>query len=120
MKPNEMTVNAEGIRDALNLGISEALYLGAEFLGLTLDNGMGLILRLSPEEEILNVMIMTRGELSLPLLGVFIRSDGEQYYIYNIDDIKKLNSVISENRKVMFVEVISGALEDFLREALQR
>ncbi|MEM0113768.1 MAG: hypothetical protein QW253_04165, partial [Metallosphaera sp.] len=63
---------------------------------------------------------MTRGELSLPLLGVFIRSDGEQYYIYNIDDIKKLNSVISENRKVMFVEVISGALEDFLREALQR
>lgn len=120
MRPAEVPFQAEGIMDAVNLGISEATYLGAEFVGLTLDNGVGLILRVSPDENITKILVMSEGELPLPLLGIFVRFDGKAYHVYVADKPEKLNEVIGVNRKVVFVEVISGALEDFLREALQQ
>lgn len=49
-----------------------------------------------------------------------MRFDGKAYHVYVADKPEKLNEVIGVNRKVVFVEVISGALEDFLREALQQ
>ncbi|AWR99952.1 hypothetical protein [Metallosphaera hakonensis] len=119
MKPTEIDVKAEGIMDALNLGISEATYLGAEFIGLTLDNGVGIILRLTPEEEITSVLVMSSTELPLKLLGIYVRTDQTPYYIY-LSQKEKLGDVLGDGRKVVFVEVISGALEDFLRQALQQ
>ncbi|BCS94262.1 hypothetical protein L3N51_01094 [Metallosphaera sp. J1] len=120
MRPAEIPFQAEGIMDALNLGISEATYLGAEFIGLTLDNGIGLILRVSPDERIIKILVMSEKELPLPPLGIFVRSDGKAYNIYIVDKPEKLNEVVGMDRKVIFVEVISGVLEDFLREALQQ
>ncbi|QKQ99382.1 hypothetical protein GWK48_02325 [Metallosphaera tengchongensis] len=119
MRPFEVALKVEGIREAVNLGTSEASYLGSEFVGITLDNGMGIILRISPDEEIRNVLVMSKEPLPLNPLGAFIRSDGTVYYIYIENEMEKINQVLGENRRAVFVEVISGDLEDFLREGFR-
>lgn len=115
-----LKLEIRGLRDSLNLGLSEASFLGAEFLGLTLDNGVGLVMRVTPSEEIREVLLVSRSELPGELFGVFVRHDGEKLLIYKIDRIEELKRLLGGERRVVYVEVIRGELEDFLLEALDR
>ncbi|MCI2414890.1 MAG: hypothetical protein MPF33_06565 [Candidatus Aramenus sp.] len=103
---------------ALEYGVEEASYLGKTLLGLTLSNGLGLVLYLDPfSEEVRSLLLMSPEKLEIGrFLGVFKYEGGNTYFIYDIIDISQLQSL--GQLEVVSVEVVRDVLEDFLLEAL--
>jgi hypothetical protein len=121
MKLNDLlNLEIKGLREAVNMGVSEASLLGAELLGLTLDNGVGLVLRVTPDEKIRQLLVVSQTQLPREVFAVFVRPDGIKLLIYKIEEIKELGGLLGSGREVIYVEVIKGDLEDFLLEALDR
>ncbi|MFP3163221.1 MAG: hypothetical protein RXQ75_05235 [Acidianus hospitalis] len=110
-----------GLKESLEYGISEAEYLGKEFIGITLSNGDGIILHVNPySDEIIEAYLMTIKQNSEKrLIGVFKYEGGNTYFIYEITDLVDYVNRLT-NERVVYVEVIKDVLEDFLLNAVAR
>ena len=113
----------EGFEKALFYGIGECQELGKTFIGLTLSNGEGIIIKLDPYlDEILDLLLYTDKKYPdkyLRLLGVFKQGEtGNTYFIYQILNLRDFISRYGNNIKIIYVEVIKGDLEDFLYTAM--
>ncbi|BFH74342.1 hypothetical protein SJAV_22860 [Sulfurisphaera javensis] len=116
-------INWEGFREALFYGISECEELGKEFIGITLSTGDGLILRVNPyENEVLYIFLYSDRKYpldDLKVVGIFKPSDDSNtYFIYQITNLRNFLNKYGSDIKVIYVEVIKGALEDFLYSAM--
>ncbi|WP_338601722.1 hypothetical protein V6M85_00655 [Sulfolobus tengchongensis] len=110
-----------GLDEALNYGFSEAETLGKNFIGITLDNGDGLILYVNPYlNEIYRILLMSKSKYNLTSIGVFSNFSGDKYFIYDVKDTSELINIFGQNVKVIYVEVIKDVLEDFLYQAMDR
>ncbi len=110
-----------GLREAIEYGISEAEVLGKDLLGLTLDNGDGLILYINPyNANIYQLFVISKTKHNLRLMGNFTRFDGNTFFIYEIDNPSELINTFGTNVRVEYVEVIKDVLEDFLHQAMDR
>nr|WP_152941438.1 hypothetical protein [Acidianus ambivalens] len=109
------------MKESLEYGISEAEYLGKEFIGITLSNGDGIILHVNPySDEIIEAYLMTIKQNSEKrLIGVFKYEEGNTYFIYEITDLVDYINRLT-NERVVYVEVIKNVLEDFLLNAVAR
>ncbi|MEM4085558.1 MAG: hypothetical protein QXR34_04210 [Saccharolobus sp.] len=109
----------EGLKEALYYGFSEAEFLGKNFLGLTLSNGDGLIINLNPfTRDIYNLLLISKNKYNLRSIGIFSNFDGNTYFIYEINNPSELINIVNGNIRVVYVEVIKDALEDFLYQAM--
>jgi hypothetical protein len=110
-----------GLKESLEYGISEAEYLGKEFIGITLSNGDGIILHVNPySDEIIEAYLMTIKQNSEKrLIGVFKYEGDNTYFIYEITDLVDYINRLT-NERVVYVEVIKDVLEDFLLNAVAR
>ncbi|QIW24198.1 hypothetical protein EWF20_08610 [Sulfolobus sp. S-194] len=125
MKVEELIdiIKWEGFKEALFYGLSECEELGKEFIGITLDNGDGIILRVNPYEyEILYILLYSNKKYSnndLRLIGIFkSEENGNTYFIYQITNLRNFINMFGNDIKVIYVEVIRDALEDFLYTAM--
>ncbi|WP_236752008.1 hypothetical protein [Acidianus sp. HS-5] len=109
-----------GLKESLEYGISEAEYLGKEFIGLTLSNGDGIILRVNPYScDIKGAYLMSAKRCDdKRLIGVFKYEGGNTYFIYEITDLVGYINNKLTNERVVYVEVIKDVLEDFLLNAV--
>ncbi len=108
-----------GLKESLEYGVSEAEYLGKEFIGLTLANGDGIILRINPYScDIKGAYLMSAKHCEgKRLIGVFKYEGGNTYFIYEITDLVDYINKLT-NERVVYVEVIKDVLEDFLLNAV--
>lgn len=118
-------INMNGLKEALFYGMSECEELGKEFIGITLNNGDGLIIRINPyEEEILDALLYSDKKYSiedLRILGLFKQGEsGNTFFIYQILNLRNFINKYGNDIKVVYVEVIKGDLEDFLYTAMAR
>lgn len=125
MKVDEIieVINWEGFKEAIFYGMSECEELGKEFIGVTLNNGDGIILRVNPfENEILYILLYSTRKYdneNLRFIGVFkLEESSNTYFIYQITNLRNFINKYGSNIKVIYVEVIKGALEDFLYTAM--
>jgi len=112
-----LELRIRGFKEALLFGVTEAEFLGKEFVGITLSNGDGVIIHLNPyTDEIYSIYYFTEKEFQGNMLGIFAYG-GNTYKLYEIDleFLNKLNNI-----EVVSVEVIKGVLEDFLTEAMAK
>ncbi|QIJ32897.1 hypothetical protein DFR86_09810 [Acidianus sulfidivorans JP7] len=116
-----LSLGNEELQKAIEYGISEAQYLGKEFIGITLSNGNGIILHVNPyEEKLQKILIMTMEEIKdKKLVGIFHYEGGNTYFIYEITDLSEIQNILN-NQRILYVQVISDVLEDFLLEAMDR
>jgi len=113
----------EGFEEALFYGIAECQELGKTFIGLTLSNGDGIILKVDPYfEEIIDVLLYTDKKCSdkdLRFIGMFKQGEtGNTYFICQILNLRDFISRYGNDIKIIYVEVIKGELEDFLHTAM--
>ncbi|QXJ29646.1 hypothetical protein J5U23_02519 [Saccharolobus shibatae B12] len=123
MKIEELIANLPwiGLEEALQYGFSEAEALGKNFIGITLDNGDGLILYVNPFlNDVYKILLMSKSRYNLPSIGVFSNFNGDKYFIYDVGDISELINILGSNLKVIYVEVIKNVLEDFLYQTVVR
>ncbi len=113
-----LTLEWKNLDYALEYGIEEAKYLGKTLLGLTLSNGLGLVLYVDPfYEEVKSILLMSPSKMDIGrFLGIFKYEGGNTYFIYYILDISQLQNL--GQLEVVSVEVVKDVLEDFLLEAL--
>ncbi len=105
-----------GLRESLFLGVSEAQELGKQFIGITLSNGDGIILKVNPyEEDISSIFLMsTEKRDNLNFIALFKNKEDITYFIYEIVNYDDFFRSMFNTVSVVYVEVISGDLEDFL------
>jgi len=113
----------EGFEEALFYGISECQELGKTFIGITLSNGEGIIIKVDPYvDEITDILLYTDKKYSneeLRPLGVFKQGEtSNTYFIYQILNLRNFINRYDNDIKVVYVEVIKGDLEDFLYTAM--
>ena len=109
----------KGFEEALFLGLSEAEELGKCFIGFTLSNGQGFLLHVDPYEgEVRGIYLVTEEKVEASYLRFCcVFESGNTIFIYEIVNLAEyINTVRSES--IIYVEVIRGELEDFLRTAL--
>ncbi|MCY0849588.1 hypothetical protein [Sulfuracidifex metallicus] len=112
-------VSLPGFRESVFLGVAEAQELGKEFLGITLSNGDGIILKVNPYEDILlSMFLMTKEKReNLKFIALFKNTEDTTYFIYEINNYEEFLNSLLTNISIVYVEVISGDLEDFLHRA---
>jgi len=110
-----------GLEEALKYGFSEAEFLGKNFIGITLDNGDGLILYINPYlNKIYKILLMSKTKYDLKIIGSFSSFDNNKYFIYEVNNPMQLINVLGSSIKVIYVEVIKDVLEDFLHQTMDR
>ncbi|MGC9105895.1 MAG: hypothetical protein ACP5HQ_05700 [Thermoprotei archaeon] len=119
-------IGVPGSYRTLLYAVSEAVYLGKKYVGLMLDDGVGVILVVDQvRESVEEILLMRPVEYNLDfchdiaLYEVTVEGRSYTYKICRIKDLSRAKEYFAK-RALQHYELIGGNLEDFLDQALGR
>ena len=119
-------IGIPGLYDVLLNAVSDAVALGKKFVGILLDDGVGLVVLVNQiEEGIDGFLLMVPQDMKLDFcenLGLYQVTQGdmkEEFKVCRVKDYETAKKYFIQ-RRVIHYELIGGNLEDFLSEALGR